>query len=622
MAKKNSDEYWKQREADERKWIDSNIKSDADFDKIIQKHYDKLVQNINKDISEQYVKYAGREGISLSEAQKAVSRHDVQAFSSEAKETVARAREIFKKKGSVAYSDFESSLNQRLRLYNATMRINRLEYLKANLGLELLNTNIDVGSELAERLKEGYSGEVRRQSGILGEAMGSTNIKNASKIVMAQTKNANFSDRLWSNSDVLKTKLDSILTQQYVQGINPRVIATKLRPLLADNVKNARYVTERLARTESARVAATAQLESFKKYGYKYVKWIAEPSACKICASIASSNDGVYPLKDVPYLPAHANCRCSISAWSGDVNDVKNEIKNDIKTIETPDSDIIASFDKTNIKEALGNKHYKLFTDSISDVTDPRVRKLLSRYGSEVEFNPLTKSGRNYVSGKTINLTEQAFISSSDRVGMQTVYHEISHAIDNMSMEKALGKGSMPTGRMIKSKIGRTVTHYQEMFYRVSNNPELALGDNIKRDFWYYINKNTSKAPIDLGAKPRKKAEKAIWETESDKTWAGRKKIIEYIENMRDTALSKPKKYNDVSDMIEGTGYSSRDYPWSFGHGQSYWKDFGNEEAEFFAEYNSAKATNPESAKLIQEMFPNATKIVDDLVDQITKEGL
>ena len=325
VKRKNSDEYWKQREADERKWIESNIKNDADFDKIIQKHYDKLVQNINKDISDQYIKYAGREGISLAEAQKAVSRHDVQAFSSEAKEAVARAREIFKKKGSVAYSDFESGLNQRLRLYNATMRINRLEYLKANLGLELINTNIDVGSELAERLKEGYSGEVRRQAGILGESIGSTNIKNASKIVMAQTKNANFSDRLWSNSDVLKTKLDSILTQQYVQGINPRVIATKLRPLLADNVKNARYVTERLARTESARVAAAAQLESFKKYGYKYVKWIAEPSACKICASIASTNDGVYPLKDVPYLPAHANCRCSIAAWSGeDIEPSKN----------------------------------------------------------------------------------------------------------------------------------------------------------------------------------------------------------------------------------------------------------------------------------------------------------
>ncbi|MEB3377148.1 minor capsid protein [Pediococcus pentosaceus] len=322
---KNSDAYWKQREANERKWIESNIKSDADFDKIVQKHYDKLIQNINKDISDQYIKYAGREGISLAEAQKAVSRHDVQAFSSEAKEAVARAREIFKKKGSVAYSDFEESLNQRLRLYNATMRINRLEYLKANLGLELINTNIDVGSELAERLKEGYSGEVRRQAGILGESIGSTNIKNASKIVMAQTKNANFSDRLWSNSDVLKTKLDSILTQQYVQGINPRVIATKLRPLLADNVKNARYVTERLARTESARVAATAQLDSFKKYGYDYVKWIAEPSACKICTSIASTNDGVYSLKDVPYLPAHANCRCSIAAWNGgDIEPSKN----------------------------------------------------------------------------------------------------------------------------------------------------------------------------------------------------------------------------------------------------------------------------------------------------------
>lgn len=333
MAKKSS-QYWARRKADEEAWIKQNIKNDTDFDKIIQKHYDELVRNINKEISDQYIRFAGREGMSIADAYKAVSQHDVQEFSDKAKEAVKHARDIFKKKGSVAYSDFDSELNRRLRLYNATIRINRLEYLKANLGLDLMNTNIEIGAELAERLKNGYTAEARRQAGILGETMGHTNIKDASKIVMAQTKNADFSERLWGNSDVLKSKLDGILTQQYIQGINPKVIASKLRPILADNVKNARYVTERLARTESARVAATAQLESFKKYGYKYVKWIAEPSACKICASIASSNEGVYSLKEVPYLPAHANCRCSISAWVEgiDTNEEKSKgIDDDIR---------------------------------------------------------------------------------------------------------------------------------------------------------------------------------------------------------------------------------------------------------------------------------------------------
>lgn len=62
MAKKNSDDYWKQREANERKWIESNIKNDKDFDKLLQEHYDTLLDSINKDISEQYTRYAKREG--------------------------------------------------------------------------------------------------------------------------------------------------------------------------------------------------------------------------------------------------------------------------------------------------------------------------------------------------------------------------------------------------------------------------------------------------------------------------------------------------------------------------------------------------------------------------------
>lgn len=620
MAKKNSDEYWKQREADERKWIESNIKNDADFDKIIQKHYDKLVQNINKDISDQYIKYAGREGISLAEAQKAVSLHDVQAFSSEAKEAVARAREIFKKKGSVAYSDFESGLNQRLRLYNATMRINRLEYLKANLGLELLNTNINIGSELAERLKKGYSDEVRRQAGILGEAMGSTNIKNVSKIVMAQTKNANFSDRLWANSDVLKTKLDGILTQQHVQGLSPKVIATKLRPLLADNVASARYVTERLARTESARVAATAQLDSFKKYGYDYVKWIAEPSACKVCVDIASTDDGVYPLKDVPYLPAHANCRCSISAWYNDGNvKAKGEVKDDIKVLETPDTDIIASFNKTNIKEAFGEEKYNQFKNSISNLKDEQLRKLYANYGQDLEFENVSKTGGNYASTSTVHLSNSAFEGDKIHEPMETVYHEIGHAIDSTSMNDVFGKQLIPTGRQIKRRLsGKTYT-FDEQASHLSGEPSVDLGKTIKQDLFDYINHGEAKSPMQMGKKPRKKAEKAIWLEEDSKSWEGVEKIRQFIRDTKPTALENMKKYGNTSDIIEGTGYDAFDYPWNVGHGSKYWNDYGKKETEFFAEYTASRATNPASLALIKEIFPNAAKICDSLIDKMVE---
>ncbi|KAF0502288.1 minor capsid protein [Pediococcus pentosaceus] len=320
MAKKNSDDYWKQREVDERKWIESNIKSGKDFDRLIQEHYDSLLQSINKDISDQYTRYAKREGYTLAEARKKVSQEDVKAFSNEAKRLVDKARTIYKKKGKVEYADFSDEVNTRLRLYNATMRINRLEMLKAQIGLEMIDNNMDIYSAVADHLNGNYISELERQAGILADSASSVKAAETASIVMATTGNANFSERLWANSDVFKARLDQLLTKQMVQGLNPTVIARDLKPYLKDEVKNARYVTERLARTESARVTATAQLESFNKYGYKYVKWIAEPSACKICASIAATNDGIYTVNDVPTQPVHPNCMCSLSAWYDKTN--------------------------------------------------------------------------------------------------------------------------------------------------------------------------------------------------------------------------------------------------------------------------------------------------------------
>lgn len=315
MSKKNSDEYWKQREQDEQDWINENIKNGQDFDKLTQKYYDSLLQNINKDISEQYIRYAKREGYTLSEARKKVSQEDINAFSSEAKRITAKARTIYKKKGKVEYADFSDEVNTRLRLYNATMRINRLEMLKAQIGLEMIENNMDIYGTVIDYLNDSYINELKRQAGILASSASNVKAAETASIVMATTGNANFSERLWANSDVFKARLDQLLTKQMVQGLNPTVIARDLKPYLKDEVKNARYVTERLARTETSRVQGQAQLNSFRKYGYKYVKWIAEPSACKVCASIAATNDGVYTLDDVPTKPVHPNCMCSFSAW-------------------------------------------------------------------------------------------------------------------------------------------------------------------------------------------------------------------------------------------------------------------------------------------------------------------
>lgn len=96
-------------------------------------------------------------------------------------------------------------------------------------------------------------------------------------------------------------------------------MARRLKDLVSETVTNYRYVTERIARTESARVQHVAQIKSIKDNGYRYVKWYAEPGACKYCREIADNDEedlgiGVFNVDDCPDIPIHPNCRCSISA--------------------------------------------------------------------------------------------------------------------------------------------------------------------------------------------------------------------------------------------------------------------------------------------------------------------
>ena len=200
------------------------------------------------------------------------------------------------------------------------MRINRKELLKSLIGLNLIELGANVDASLRQKLTNDYTDEITRQAGILGEFKHPIwTGKEVAKIVMAQTGSANFSKRIWANQDALKARLDASLSAALIQGQNPRKMAQQLRDLVSKEVTNVRYATERIARTESARVQTQAQLKSFRDNGYKFCKWHAEPSACKICKEIAENDNGygvgVYRADEVPRLPAHPNCRCGLGAY-------------------------------------------------------------------------------------------------------------------------------------------------------------------------------------------------------------------------------------------------------------------------------------------------------------------
>lgn len=284
--------YWNKREQE---WIQQQIKSEVAINRQIATKYQEALDQIEKEIKANWDNFAGKNGITIAEAKKATSEMDVKAYQRKAKRYVRE-------------KNFSNTANKEMKLHNLTMRVNRLELLKSQIGLELIALSDDMQKFTADILTKAGLAEARRRAGIMNENIFSGYTKFVRQLVGASFHGATFSQRIWSNMTVLKAELDRLLTMSIIQGKHPNMIARQLRDLF--NVK--RYEAERLIRTETARIQLGVQLESYKQYGVKHFIYIAEPSACSVCAELADKVFDVVNFEigtNAP--PMHTNCRCS-----------------------------------------------------------------------------------------------------------------------------------------------------------------------------------------------------------------------------------------------------------------------------------------------------------------------
>lgn len=158
--------------------------------------------------------------------------------------------------------------------------------------------------------------ELKRQAGILGKTVLHNTMK-ADAIVNASFHNATFSDRIWMYQDVMKADLSKLLQTGLIQGKNPRALTKDLKKYLLDPKKGAAYKTERLMRTELARVQTEAQKQSLERNGFDEYTFISnERGTCEACSGLDGKH---FKVKDMqPGLnapPMHPNCRCSTAAY-------------------------------------------------------------------------------------------------------------------------------------------------------------------------------------------------------------------------------------------------------------------------------------------------------------------
>lgn len=329
-------------------------------------------RSINHQIQVFYERYASKEGISIEDAMERVKAHDVQAFAKKAAEYVKN-------------KDFSHQANQDLRLYNATMKINRLELLKAEINLEIASATNENQKLINDYLTNEVMSEYRRQSGILGEHF-SYNNASVEAIVNGSFDNAGvWKNTLWDNHAGFTSELGVVLRRSITQGANPRDVAAHFGRLFDRNS----YEAKRLLVTEVARIQGDVQMDCYTKAGITQYVYLAEPSACKLCSGL----DGeVFDVADRAIgkncYPMHPFCKCSSAGYVDDAEEkvysqnvftmdlmakqrtftVGNDIRVKTKRLNGTDFDFWVQGSTKKIRDTVSNVQ-----SSLKDLTDYKV---------------------------------------------------------------------------------------------------------------------------------------------------------------------------------------------------------------------------------------------------------
>lgn len=295
MRIKENRRYWRDREAKQR---EAYIRTDNEELTEINRVYDEMYRWAEREINAFYGKYATAEGIDITEAKRKVSQLDIAEYEKLAKEYVKD-------------KDFSPQANAEMRLYNATMKINRLELLKAQIGLKLVDGINDIDKHWEKIATDRATQEIIRQSGILGKTLTDTETaRTAKQIVNADFYNATFSQRIWSHMDNLKSDLAIELQKGFIAGVSSREMARRLKEHAFDKSEKDAF---RLARTELRRIQTDVAKDNYERNGIEQYEYMAvNPSACPICKELDGRIFDVKKMKaGLNAPPIHPNCHCT-----------------------------------------------------------------------------------------------------------------------------------------------------------------------------------------------------------------------------------------------------------------------------------------------------------------------
>ena len=287
MARKPLD-YWEKRQTELMKRLEKGTENTI---KGLIESYEQANKNINKEISKIYKNYSKSDVLDKKVLNQLLNKKETDTYRKNLLTTI---------NNNIKNEDIKQKMLLKYNSSAYSFRISRYEQLQESIDLELKKL-ADLEQEITkiryvDTIKEGYYHNIYNIQKAAGLGFNFSQIDNRTiNLLLSEkwTDNANFSQRIWNNSEKLGNYLKTQLTADTMSGKTIQKIASELSNFMNVGLYNATT----LVRTEVNHFANEAEMLSYEELDIEKYRFIAtlDNVTCKHCAEL---DNKVFNLKD------------------------------------------------------------------------------------------------------------------------------------------------------------------------------------------------------------------------------------------------------------------------------------------------------------------------------------
>lgn len=186
---------------------------------------------------------------------------------------------------------------------NTLYKNDRLNRLMRQIERRLKTLGVQTNENLQLSLLDTFNDVWDASNEYLAESTTLINEQLAKEIVNANYKNATFSERVWTNLQVIQAQIERVVIDTAITGQDVKRASRALAERMGVSLSDAK----RIVITETDRVLQESCRQNALRRGYKTYSILIESDACSVCKDKFTGKH--FPLTE-QVLPEHPFCKC------------------------------------------------------------------------------------------------------------------------------------------------------------------------------------------------------------------------------------------------------------------------------------------------------------------------